>query len=543
MRICPECDTRTEAERCPKDGRQTVDESRLKVRSVDPNIGLVIEGKYELVERLGRGGMGSVYRAVHKETGGHVAIKIMRADMVEEEGAIKRFYIEAQNTHKLHHPNTVRVSDFGQTDDGVLFLVMEYVQGQSLQKVLKTEGRMAPARAVHVISQILKSLGEAHQHGVVHRDIKPDNVMLIDQFGEPDFVKVLDFGISRTLEGTGASTKGAIGTPKYMAPEQWRGERIDARADLYSCGCVLYRMLTGRLPFQVESRGNQQVVAYMNAHLNEVASPLSSIIPGVVPTELEAMVMSLLTKHPDDRPADAQAALARLRWIEKHCELSEEVVTLEGPSAVTQPVAASTVTLPTPTGVIARERGEGAERSPTSVPSDSATGFPGAGFPTAPAPAAPTSPATLALAILAASAMIGGGGAAWFLLGDAPTPTTTVDEPPAVAVDLSTDQVDLAEPPSQATTTVATPTARAKRLLVITSRPTGATVRAADGTPIGATPLTLSRRAEITHDTAQPLTIPGSATTDVLQDEATRLHNLEAGQRLSFLVNGASLPL
>ena len=136
MRICPECNTKTDAERCAKDGRLTVEADRLTVKAKDPNIGLVIEGKYQLTSRIGRGGMGSVYKAVHRETGGDVAIKVMRADMVEDDSAIRRFYIEAQNTHSLHHPNTVRIADFGQSEEGILFLVMEYVQGRSLQAVL-----------------------------------------------------------------------------------------------------------------------------------------------------------------------------------------------------------------------------------------------------------------------------------------------------------------------------------------------------------------------------------------------------------------------
>lgn len=136
VRICPACNTRTDAERCPNDDRPTVDEAKLRSSRKDPFIGVVVEGRYAVEERLGRGGFGAVYKARHTETGGHVAIKLLHAQMAEDDDAIRRFYIEAQNTHKLQHPNTVRVSDFGRTDEGVLYLVMEYVAGMSLAAVL-----------------------------------------------------------------------------------------------------------------------------------------------------------------------------------------------------------------------------------------------------------------------------------------------------------------------------------------------------------------------------------------------------------------------
>jgi serine/threonine protein kinase len=255
LRVCPECDLRTNEETCPNDGRGTIDESVFQRQHDDPMLGLRIADKYVVEERLGRGGMGSVYRARHTVTGGNVAIKLMNPAVAEDEEAIKRFYIEAQNTHKLHHSNTVTVSDFGQTKGGILYLVMEHVTGRPLSKAITSEGRLSPARAVRIVTQMLKSLGEAHHHGIVHRDMKPDNVMLIDEYGEKDVVKVLDFGISRALDSTGANTQGAIGTPRYMAPEQWRAKSVDGRTDLYAVGGILYRMLAGRYAFDIKGTG------------------------------------------------------------------------------------------------------------------------------------------------------------------------------------------------------------------------------------------------------------------------------------------------
>jgi serine/threonine protein kinase len=328
--ICPQCDVKTPEERCPTCDKPTIPAQAMQAKvAPDPFIGLTIAGKYLIEDKIGAGGMGSVYKARHKETDGTVAVKLIRTDRLEDENHIRRFYIEAQNTHQLHHPNTIRCSDFGQTDEGVLYLVMEYIDGLPLKTVLKAEKRLAPSRVVRIAEQILKSLGEAHAHQVVHRDIKPDNIMLLDQFGEKDFVKVLDFGVSRSLESSGASTQGAIGTPKYMSPEQWSGQSVDGRADLYALGGVMYHMIAGRLPFVTETKGTEQLMAFMNAHLKLDPIALHQLVPGACPESLGAFVMTLLAKNPDQRPANAGAALEALREIRSTAELAD----------TTQPIA------------------------------------------------------------------------------------------------------------------------------------------------------------------------------------------------------------
>lgn len=333
VRVCPHCDLRTEAAVCPTDQHTTIDEGVFKKKPKDPTIGKTIAGRYEVDKRLGRGGMGAVYRARHVHTGGFVALKLMNPGMDESDDAMKRFFIEAQNTHRLHHANTVTVSDFGQTDEGMLYLVMEYVTGRSLGAALKEEKRLSPARVVRIASQMLRSLGEAHSLGIVHRDMKPDNVMLIDQFGSPDFVKVLDFGISKALDSTGAGTQAAIGTPMYMAPEQWRNTAVDGRTDLYAVGGMMYQMLAGRLAFDVPKGvgWQQQAIAYMQAHMRTPPLPLLAAAPGACHPRLAEVVMRMLAKKPDERPADATATLELFGQIAA-ADLPEDLQELGAPT-------------------------------------------------------------------------------------------------------------------------------------------------------------------------------------------------------------------
>jgi serine/threonine-protein kinase len=323
--MCPACGFETDAPTCPNDGRPTIEQSRLSGQGiVDPQLHRVIADKFVIEERRGGGGFGAVYRARHKATGGFVAIKLMHLDRSDDKAAIRRFYLEAQNTHKLSHPNTVRLSDFGQTEDGLLFQVMEFVDGITLADLLKKEWNLPVVRVVHIIEQVLKSLGEAHSHQLVHRDIKPQNIMLIDQFGEPDFVKVLDFGISRSLDGAGANTQDPLGTPRYMAPEQWRAAQVDGRTDLYSTGCIFYEMLAGAAPFEPNGTGPEVNAAYMLCHLSRPPTATALLHGGIVPLALAELVVQMLAKRRDERPTNAAEVLDRLRVIRAAGELSKD---------------------------------------------------------------------------------------------------------------------------------------------------------------------------------------------------------------------------
>ena len=313
MRVCPECGHESEAERCPDDGRLTLDKELLEAS--DPWLGRVIADKYRMEARIGRGGMGSVYRARHTETDGPVAVKVLHASVRGDPQAIKRFHLEAQNAAGLTHSHTTRVNDFGVEGESP-YLVMEYLDGRPLSALIREQGALPWQRAVRIISGVFKSLWEAHEHErrIVHRDIKPQNIVLVDQQGASDFVKVLDFGISRSLESAGADTVGPVGTPHYMAPEQWRGGEVDGRADLYSCGCVLYELLSGQPPFSAEEDASptQRIAALAQKHLNQLPTRLVGQGDPVLPPDLVELTHDLLAKDPAMRPQTAAAALQRL---------------------------------------------------------------------------------------------------------------------------------------------------------------------------------------------------------------------------------------
>lgn len=285
-------------------------DAQTATESGDPVVGSTIAGRYEVLRRLGSGGMGAVYEARHTETGGRVAIKVLSG--VEDETAARRFRLEAELAAALRHTNTIRVMDFG-ADAGRLYLVMELVDGHSVAERLQTDGRFPWPRAVATIRQVLKALWEAHEHPrrIVHRDIKPANIMLADLPGEPDHVRVVDFGIARALDETGLGTRGFIGTPAYIAPELWDGAAADPRSDLYAVGCVMYELLTGSPPFTPPPSASHSLFALIDMHRSNPPPTIADRAPGV-PAPISAWVERLLGKTPDARPSSAQAALAEL---------------------------------------------------------------------------------------------------------------------------------------------------------------------------------------------------------------------------------------
>lgn len=256
QRVCPECGVHTEALNCPVDGEMTLVVAKKEPTAAD-RVGQLIGGRYKIQAVIGQGGFGAVYRALHTATGDQVAIKVLRTDVQGAQDVVARFRQEAKQTSKLKHPNTVRVFDFGQMDDGNLFLAMEFLEGRTLSELLRKESPLQPERLIHIAVQVLKALSEAHAKGLVHRDLKPDNIFLQTVHGEPDFVKVLDFGIAKSVSGDTAadmtSTGAIIGTPRYMSPEQAKGQGVDLRTDLYSLAIILHEGLAGTTPFLAES--------------------------------------------------------------------------------------------------------------------------------------------------------------------------------------------------------------------------------------------------------------------------------------------------
>ncbi|MGB0589048.1 MAG: protein kinase domain-containing protein [Myxococcota bacterium] len=310
MRICPQCGLRTERRVCELDGFQTVDEGLLSTSS-DPLVGQVFEDRYRVEGILGRGGMGTVYRATQLSVGRSVALKVLNADRVTDLTTIARFQQEARSVATLSHPNTIRLIDFGQTDVGILYLVMEFLEGEPLSSLLKRESPLDPERVIRIGIQVLEGLAEAHSVGIIHRDLKPDNLFVTELFGRPDFMKILDFGIAKVtgfekgqnLTGVGV----ALGSPRYMAPEQASAGTVDQRADIYALGVVLYEMLAGKPPFLCGS-----VAEYMLAHV-EYDVPEMVLDGHPLVGRLPDFIYACLSKYPLHRPTDAASALELLR--------------------------------------------------------------------------------------------------------------------------------------------------------------------------------------------------------------------------------------
>jgi serine/threonine-protein kinase len=281
----------------------------------------VIADRYRLVALLGEGGMGAVYKAEHVRMGKALALKILRGDFARAPGAFERFLAEARTVSRLSHPHTIAVFDFGEIDDrgSGFYLAMEYVAGKDLAAVLRAEGPLPEARVARIGQQILGSLAEAHDAGIVHRDVKPGNVVLMSTRSGEDFVKVLDFGIaSLRAPGPSSAARGAspaagggaiVGTPTYLAPEQARGGAVDPRADLYALGCVLYELTAGRPPFVAPAP-----MAVVAAHLREPPPPLAEVAPGAS-RRLAEVIHRALRKRPEERFPSADAMREALRSV------------------------------------------------------------------------------------------------------------------------------------------------------------------------------------------------------------------------------------
>ncbi len=258
--------------------------------TVDAHLGRVVAG-YRIEERIGRGGMGLVYRAEHINLRRRAAIKIIAPELAEASGFRERFNCEARIAAALHHPNIVTVYDAGE-EDGLLYLAMQYIEGSDLAAVLRSQGRLRPYRAIDVCRQVAAALDTAHAQGLIHRDVKPANVMI-----EGRTAFLTDFGLTKRTEGTRTETKAGdvVGTIHYVAPEQIEGGRVDARTDGYSLGCLLYHCLTGELPFARDSD-----VAVIYAQLSEEPPRVTSVSPEL-PAGLDAVVAKSLEKAPDRR--------------------------------------------------------------------------------------------------------------------------------------------------------------------------------------------------------------------------------------------------
>lgn len=306
MPRCPTCRrTFDNAAYCPLHGTRLV---------ADVGPGTVLGGRYQLIQKIGAGGMGEVYEAEHAYVRRRVAVKILRHSIAADPDAVARLQREAHTTSTLGHPNIVDCFDFGYADDGQVYLVMEWLAGENLEQRLLREP-VDLESALEIISQTAAALAEAHAHGIVHRDLKPANLFLtVDRAGAL-LVKVVDFGIAKLVD-TPANLSGAnllVGTPNYMAPEQALGETVDGRTDVYGLGVILYELVTGAAPFQAESP-----LIVIHHHTSTIAVPPSMRAPDrCIAPEIDALVMRCLAKRPADRFASMSELIAAVGAVRR----------------------------------------------------------------------------------------------------------------------------------------------------------------------------------------------------------------------------------
>jgi serine/threonine-protein kinase len=340
----------------------------------DPLIGTTIGDKYRIIDRIGVGAMGTIYRAEQTALDKILAVKILHRHLLADPSLPKRFHREARMAARITHPHCITIHDFGNTSDGLLYIAMEFIDGRDLAQLVFEEHPLDTDRVVRICKQVCSALDAAHSSGVIHRDLKPENIMVTRIGGEDDFVKVLDFGIAKPQDRNSPAesfqTMAGIvcGTPEYMSPEQARGEELDARSDLYALGVVMYHMVTNSLPFSGDSP-----LSVVTKHLMEPPKAPKLINPGV-PDALNALILQLLAKKRDQRPPTALALKKQLERLEMTLGQANDTMPAEGQPA---PLRAAKLTAPSPgpmseprteTATMPNAGGRGADaRSPSPV--------------------------------------------------------------------------------------------------------------------------------------------------------------------------------
>ncbi|HEY3103653.1 MAG TPA: protein kinase [Pyrinomonadaceae bacterium] len=366
MKVCPVCDRKY-----PDSMTLCSAEAAVLKRLEDPLIGQTLAGKYRIEKLIKTGGMGSVYRGKHVLMDKTVAIKVLRPSLASDDAVVARFSREAKAASRISHPHAVSVTDFGEGENGVVFLVMEYLDGRTLKEVIGAEGPLSLDRAVEIVRQVAGALDAAHAQGVIHRDLKSDNIMLVHHNGD-EWAKVLDFGIAKIRQPPGGDAEITqanlvVGTPQYMSPEQCsQSGALDARSDVYSLGIIVYEMLTGRVPFAGES----STVIMMKQVQDAPPSVLS--LRAELPTAVDAVIKRALAKQPIDRFQSAGELSSEFaKAASRQGEAESAAAVIGAPQTVPNlPVDAPTddadeVTLVRPRDEVTQVRPRNVEAAPT----------------------------------------------------------------------------------------------------------------------------------------------------------------------------------
>src|SRR5262245_7081299 len=367
---------------CPNCGRP-----RVREAPTDPLLGKLLGERFLVQELLGQGGSGTIYRAEHVTLRRRVAIKVLHTELSRDDLAVERFRREATTVAEIDNEHIVEIHDFGRTPDGRLYLAMELLEGETLDTVLVREKQLAVRRAADILMQVGEALMEAHAIGYVHRDLRPRNIYLSVRRGKANFIKLLDFGLAKLVETEGQAASTSLGMtfgdPRYMSPEQARGDRIDRRADIYQLGCVAYEMLTGGPPFS-----GTRVFDILTKQVTEAPLPLPTRRPGV-PLWMEAAVAKMLAKDPENRFATTTRMVEALRRGLETGEVMEDDVARRResipPPSVSRVMQRMGISAPVEPG------GEPAVSTAASAQ------VPGALVPAMPAPVAPVAAAPAAV--------------------------------------------------------------------------------------------------------------------------------------------------